>query len=257
MVDVRDQYFNRVYLQISKLLVGTPDHIVVNRKGDKMHELIDYSFCIYKPHNCFATCRKMSMEYLEGELDFYMSGSPFLADIEKHSKFWRSVSDDDRTINSNYGKLLLFDRNVNNYTQFEYAKNMLIRNEDSKKAVMVVYSPDNGRVSNDNPCTMYLQYFIRDNKLGLYVKMRSSDIWFGLPYDVPFFVLLLYKMWRELKAEYYDELELGTYNHQSGSLHLYERNRDSLMSAIAEMNHLDMTSDQVELFNCYIARMIP
>jgi len=250
---IRDySHFNRAYVEILRQLLTDPDHQCVSRKGDGLNELIDYSFRLSCPKNCFATCRDMSMKYLEGELDFYLSGSPFLADIEKHSKFWRGVSDDDRTINSNYGKLLLHDRNVNNWTQFEYAKSTLVRNSDSKKSVMVIYGPDHGRYSNDNPCTMYLQYFIRDNKLSLYVKMRSSDVWFGLPYDVPFFILLLYKMQKEL-LEFYPNLEIGTYNHQSGSLHLYDRNMERANEIVTTQNFQELAKCQDDIFIIQLA----
>ena len=250
MVDCSDFYFNRIYLYLADKLLRSPQHFSTNRKSENIYELIDWNFRLWKPENCFATLRNMSMPYFEGELDFYISGSPFLADIEKYSKFWKGVSDDDRSINSNYGKLLMYDRNVNNWTQFEYAKNALIRNEDTKKAVMVVYSPDNSRVSNDNPCTMYLQFFVREGSLDLYVKMRSSDVWFGLPYDVPFFVYLLFKMHKELK-EFYPDLLIGSYNHQSGSLHLYDRNRSQLEECVVS-NCKDVEEDQYNMFMKYI-----
>ena len=72
-----------------------------------------------------------------------------------------------------------------------------------------------------------MQFFIRNNSLLLFVKMRSSDVWFGLPYDVPFFVWIQYRMWWELKKKLPD-LRLGTYHHQSGSLHLYGRNMEKV-----------------------------
>jgi thymidylate synthase len=193
----------------------------------------------------------LSIPYLEGELDFYLSGSPFLKDIVKYSKFWSRVSDDGRVINSNYGKLLLHDRNFHGYTQFEYARDMLIRNKDSKKAVMTIYNKENAYVSNDNPCTMFLSYVIRDNQLSLYVKMRSSDIWFGLPYDVPFFVLMLYKMYFELR-QMYPDLTVGFYNHQAISLHLYERNFINLSSVLSENLSRYDKIDQDEMFDSII-----
>ena len=215
--------FNGAYISLLYQLLNKPMYISTTRKGETISEMLNAGFILNDPTKCFATCRDMSLKYLEGEMEFYLSGSPYLKDITKHSKFWEKVTDDDRTVNSNYGKLLFYDRNHHNYTQFEYAKRMLLENQDSKKAVMVIYSKENAHDSQDNPCTMYLQFFIREKKLHLIVKMRSSDVWFGLPYDVPFFVFVQYKMLHALER-YYPSLRMGLYNHQSGSLHLYSRN---------------------------------
>ena len=48
--------------------------------------------------------------------------------------------------------------------------------------------------------------------------MRSNDLWTGFPYDVFQFTAMQILMSMELG------LELGSYTHIAGSLHLYERN---------------------------------
>ena len=241
---------NDIYSMMANSLLNKPEHVIVNRKEDTLNEMIDTQFTLLHPRKCFTTLRGMSFDYLKGELEFYMSGSGLLKDIAKHSKFWEKCSDDGVTINSNYGKLLLHDKNpTSNKTQFEYALSCLINNRDSKKAVMTVYSKENAYISNDNPCTMYLQFFIRNNKLDVYVKMRSSDIWFGLPYDVPFFVLIQLLMLKEIK-KLDPSVSLGLYHHQAGSLHLYERNRQVMISAIVENGF--RPEAQKELFNTYL-----
>lgn len=255
---------NEAYLNLLNRLCLDPVHISTTRKGETIYEMLNAGFILNNPTKCFATCRDMSLKYLEGEIEFYLSGSPYLKDIAKHSKFWEKVTDDNRTVNSNYGKLLFHDRNHHNYTQFEYAKRMLLENPDSKKAVMVVYSKENAHDSQDNPCTMYLQFFIRDKRLHLIVKMRSSDIWYGLPYDVPFFVFIQYKMLHDIER-YFPPLRMGLYSHQSGSLHLYNRNkgiafeilkRDKLLWANGNFLTQDFLNFcdtiQTELFTKYI-----
>lgn len=240
--------FNNIYSNIIEDLHYQPECTSTSRKGEKLYELIYPQINLLNPYNCFATCRGMSFKYLKGELDFYISGSPYLKDIVKHSKFWSKVTDDERTINSNYGKLLLHDRNYHNYTQFEYAKDMLIQNKESKKAVMTIYSKENAHKSNDNPCTMFLQFLIREDHLHLFVNMRSSDIWYGMPYDIPFFVYIQFKMLKELRRTY-KELEVGIYNHRSGSLHMYDRNKKQIEKVFEYENLLE---DQKDLFDKYI-----
>ena len=47
--------------------------------------------------------------------------------------------------------------------------------------------------------------------------MRSNDLWLGFPYDVFQFTCLQVRMAMELG------LDIGTYTHIAGSLHLYAR----------------------------------
>ena len=63
--------------------------------------------------------------------------------------------------------------------------------------------------------------------------MRSSDIWFGITYDIPFFTILMQVMRVQL-LEKYPDLKLGTYTHHSVSLHMYERNFIAIESACNE-----------------------
>ena len=72
--------------------------------------------------------------------------------------------------------------------------------------------------SKDINCTVCLQFFIRNNKLHMTTYMRSNDLWMGFPYDVFQFTNMQVLMSMELGVE------LGTYTHISGSLHLYKRN---------------------------------
>jgi len=243
--------FNEAYLALADTLVNHPDYRTVNRKGERVYEILNASFQVLDPRNCFATCREMSLKYLEGELYFYGSGSPRLYDIAQHAPFWENCTDDGWSVNSNYGKLLLHDVNARNWTQYEYVLRTLAKNPNSKKAVAVIYRDFHAYPSNDNPCTMYLQFFIRENRLHIFVKMRSSDIWFGLPYDVPFFTLILCKLHKDLQALGHKDLELGTYNHQSGSQHLYERNLGKIQDMLDE-DFREEPSVQKGLFDRFI-----
>jgi thymidylate synthase len=66
------------------------------------------------------------------------------------------------------------------------------------------------------------QFFIRSNKLYLTTYIRSNDCIKGITFDIPWFISLMYVMRNELLV-IYPELELGSYTHFAGSLHIYER----------------------------------
>ena len=193
-----------------------------NRKGEIIYEILN-AFIVLRP-GAYPYCagRFMSKEYLSNELDFYSSGSLKLEDAVKMSKFWAKCSDDGETINSNYGYLLFHKVNERGLTQFEYAISCLLNNKSSKKAVMTIHSPEHAYLSNDNPCTLNIVFRIINDELNMHVTMRSNDVWYGLPYDLPFFHVV-HKAALNILSRTYPEIRLGIHVHQAHSLHIYER----------------------------------
>jgi len=193
----------------------------------KIREIINVSLVLKDPRKRIVTYpqRSLSLKYLAGELAFYFSGSNKLKFIGHYSKFWEKISDNNKTVNSSYGKKLCYDKNRHDLTQFEYAYAQLVKDKDTRKAVMIIYDKHSADLrTKDTPCTMYLQFFIRNNKLFLITNMRSNDVWFGLCYDLPFFTIMQENMLVLLKNnKEYKDLQLGSYIHNDGSLHLYEK----------------------------------
>ena len=158
--------------------------------------------------------RKMPMRYAVGELMWYLSGNRDLSAIQNYTKAWDRMSDDGKTVNSNYGWCI---QHKYGFDQWEYVKDMLQTDPLSRRAVLHIKTADN-TPSKDVNCTVCLQFLIRDGKLHATVYMRSNDIWMGFPYDVFSFTAMQCKMAMELGVG------IGTYTHIAGSLHLYERN---------------------------------
>lgn len=236
--------FDQMYAQILNDLAKAGSS-TVNRKGDTLTELSDYKFKFQNPFNCFANRRDPSVKYLEGEFDWYISGDCSLEKAMELSKFWKQCSDDGCTVNSNYGYLLFHDKNTRGLTQFEHALQCIVNSKRSKKAVMTLYNKEHGYLSNDNPCTMFLRLWVdSEDALNLSVNMRSSDVYFGLPYDVPFFCFVLYAAWRVL-VTHHPELTIGNYTHIAGSLHKYSRNDRELIAAQG-MPHLSKNEAEAQ-----------
>jgi thymidylate synthase len=158
------------------------------------------------------------------ELLWYLSANNKTAWIAKYSAFWNDISDDGHTANSAYGaRLFVPHEKIANgrFTQWQYVLNELRRDNDSRRAVMHLRVPaDSIDARLDVPCTLSLQFFIRNKKLHMIVNMRSSDLIFGIAYDIPAFTLF-----QEILANQLN-VELGTYTHMSNSLHIYERHFD-------------------------------
>jgi hypothetical protein len=75
--------------------------------------------------------------------------------------------------------------------------------------------------TKDVPCTLSMQYTIRNGALEAGVCMRSSDAWLGLPYDLFNFCMLQRAVAGELKVR------PGSLTLFIGSSHLYERNLEA------------------------------
>jgi thymidylate synthase len=160
-------------------------------------------------------------------MSWYMQRDTNIGFINNFSNFWQGIATPEGYINSNYGFILFDD-------QLEWAKNALIKDKNTRQAVCFLNRPKYQYEGNkDFVCTMYLNFWIRDNKLNMKVQMRSNDIFYGLSYDAPFFAFVQQTMWHWLK-DTHENLELGTYYHCADNTHFYERHFDIAKNIIEE-----------------------
>ena len=189
-----------------------------SRDGSVVDEIINAVTVIKDPTRCIMKndIRKMPMRYAVGELLWYLSGNNKLSAIQKFTKAWDRMSDDGEHVNSNYGYCLMHKFGFN---QIEQALIQLRDNQNSRQVVLHIKEARNliDSPTKDLNCTVCLQLFIREGKLYMTTYMRSNDLWMGFPYDVFQFTCLQTLLAMEL------DVELGTYTHVAGSLHLYER----------------------------------
>jgi thymidylate synthase len=113
-------------------------------------------------------------------------------------------------------------RNNFNIDQLDQAYKTLKNNPDSRQVVLQIWDPNRDLPDNqgqpkseDIPCNIVSLLKVRDGKLEWQQVMRSNDIILGLPYNFIQFTIL-----QEIMAGWLD-LEVGTYNHLSDSLHVY------------------------------------
>tara|TARA_B110001450_G_scaffold215118_1_gene208147 strand:+ start:681 stop:1547 length:867 start_codon:yes stop_codon:yes gene_type:complete len=191
-------------------------------RGLKVRESILSSFII-DPVTSIANFenRKFNWKYLAGELAWYLKKDRDVDFIGNFSGFWSTLTNpDSNEINSNYGSLVF------NKEQFGWVIDSLVADKYSRQAIMFFNQPKFQFEENkDFVCTMYSNFFIRDNKLNMKVQMRSNDIFYGLTFDAPFFAFLMQSVHIKL-LETYPDLELGQYYHFADNLHYYERHFD-------------------------------
>ena len=186
-------------------------------RGLAIKELINCNIVVKNPLDRIVRMpkRQMNFSYAVGELLWYISGRNDLETMEHYSTNMRRFSDDGITLNSAYGYRIFGHHEAIPFNQWEFAKKRLQDDPDSRQAIIHLHTPNN-QPTKDEVCTLTLQFFIRDGKLDLVVTMRSNDIIKGFTYDAFAFTFLQEMMANELSVE------IGTYYHNAGSMHIYE-----------------------------------
>ena len=160
-----------------------------------------------------------------GELLWYLSGTNELRFIQYYIRYYRAFADDDY-VYGGYGPRLFSWRDTN---QLATVIALLRRKRQSRQAVVQLFDAhDITTPRKDVPCTCTLQFMIRGDRLHLITNMRSNDVHLGMPHDVFCFTML-----QEIVARTLD-VEIGTYKHMVGSLHLYDKNAPDAQTFLSE-----------------------
>lgn len=224
----QDNSFSRIFRDGLKLINNLNQS--VEPRGLKVKEQIFGSMKInpLQPIADFKD-RPFNWKYFAGELAWYLMKDRDINYINNFSSFWKGITNPGTNeINSNYGSLVFNE-------QLDWVVDSLVKDKDSRQAIMFFNRPQFQFEGNkDFVCTMYANFFIRNNKLHMKIQMRSNDMFYGLTFDAPFFSFLhqtvYHLVWSERMkngGNANDEvLELGSYFHFADNLHFYERHFD-------------------------------
>lgn len=224
--------FTTAYYDLLSDVSKDPDY-VSRPRGLEVKEKLCYKFKVNDPLDRlpYLRGRNYSLSYFVAESLWYLAGMNETDWISRYSAFWKKISDDGKTANSAYGTRIF--RGLpqvvgvdapEGWNQWNYVLDELQKDPDSRRAVIHIRVPNDSYAAVlDVPCTLALQFFLRDSRLHLCVSMRSSDALLGIGNDVPAFTLLQELMARQLSTRLGMQVGLGKYVHVSNSLHIYER----------------------------------
>ncbi len=224
MTNLRNKVFvsdnaNDLYKQLIKEVSFNPEY-TVNPRGLECKEILDVVAILTNPNSSWINIKDRKLNYAFSIIEMceYLYGK----------------SDTNRL--SFYNSNLDFVKNKYGYTDGAYAERLnywfrhiveLLKNDkDSRQAVATIYGIQDRHESKDVPCTLIHQYTIRDNKLNLTVHMRSNDLLWGFPYDIHAFCFL-----QRIIASILG-VEVGTYTHIAGSLHIYTDKEQKLIDTL-------------------------
>jgi thymidylate synthase len=172
--------------------------------------------------------RNLSYDFMYREAWWILSGNNRTDLLTKYAPSMMKFSDDGWRLNGAYGPKIV--------DQMSYVLETLGNDPSSRQAVINIWRERPGS-SKDIPCTLSVQFLIRDKHLHMVVTMRSSDIWLGLPYDVFTFTMLACQLGIELNKDWGMELSLGTCYHNAGSRHVYMSDWEKINSVNNQLLH--------------------
>jgi len=211
----------------------------LNSRAGKTKEILGFQAVLTDPLNNTLLGfpeRKFSLSYACAEMLWYLSGAGKIDMIKNYAPSYSRFAENgwaygaygyrwEKNPGFVYENQIFFHPNGKN--QLEAVIHLLKEKPNTRQAIITMW--DSGDLLHailgdhkDLPCTISLKFFVRNDKLHLIADMRSNDAWLGLPYDIFCFTTLQ----RIIAAEC--KLQLGSYIHQAGSEHIYEKNFEKI-----------------------------
>ncbi len=181
-----------------------------------VREIINYAIKVHSPQYNLISCveRRFNYRYALAESLWNLCPRNDVDFLKAYSKgITKFVADQDQT------EYAYWAYGPSVFPDLYLVVNDLSINSNTRRAVL---SPSCGnlpryRHPGTPPCTMTLQYQVRNGQLHATTYMRSNDAYLGMPYD-----MFTFTLWQQMIANYL-AVDIGTYTHIAGSMHLYTK----------------------------------
>jgi thymidylate synthase len=227
------------------LLCGTEvvcrEHHILEIKGEK--SIIPMCFPLIT-----LSKRKLGYRFACAEAAWILSGDNRVDTIKPYSKMIGDFSNDGVFFYGAYGPKIL--------DQLEYIGRALQKDIYSRQAVLTIWREKPSITSSDIPCTLSIQFLVRDGENGelvlhLFDNMRSSDSWLGVPYDwfsfsmvAAYFCLYFHRITGK-------KLLLGNLYFYAASQHLYTKSFGYSIKDVSDMLFEDKLDFEYEPLDPY------
>lgn len=211
--------FDNAYMSVLDDIYNHADFFNQPR-GFQSREKIAYNFSISQPvqRGVYNQKRKCNIVFNFAEALWYLTGNNRLDYISYYNKKMPDYSMDGRVLTGTAYGSKMFNVKDQQLSQWQNVKDLLIKDPDSKRAVLQIFDGSELAIPNnlDVSCTLGLQFFIRNNHLDMIAYMRANDAFRGIVSDVFSFTFIQELMAREL------HVPVGNYYHSVGTMHVYE-----------------------------------
>jgi thymidylate synthase len=201
-------------------------------RGNTSHECLGLAFTLSNPRERIPllASRKINIPFHFAEALWYLGGRNDLAMMAHYSPKMKDFSRDGKTIGSAYGARLFTPAPGEARSQFDRVLHLLKYEADSKRGVLSIFRPEELAVPQnpDVSCVVALHLLAREGRLHMVCYMRANDANRGLLADVFSFTMI-----QEFAAVLLG-LELGTYTHHVGSMHIGDRDLPQVKRVLHE-----------------------
>lgn len=200
-------------------------------RGENTLEIENFTYSVmpYVRFNSFVG-RKLNVDYIKREMSWYIRADPTDLSITEHAAQWGKIVVNGK-LNSNYGAYWFSQRGVARVVE-------VLKNDSmSRRAVIPMYGTDLDHTdihAKDVPCTLSIEFRLRNDKLNVKVNMRSQDILWGMGNDLPTFSFLQEIVAKLLHAQ------IGTLTVSVGSFHVYKARYAMFKDILSYGTHLSI-----------------
>lgn len=223
-------------------------------------ELLHMAIEINNPRQRIVFAREINPAFAIAEVVWILSGANDLSFLSAWNSRMTKYADGANTyLHGAYGYRLGFvpsigssvSRSLRHWNwrdkqkpdQLHAALKILKNKPDSRQVILQYWDtakdfPGATEKSKDIPCSVASHLLIRNDKLEWLHVMRSNDMIWGMPYNFVQFTTI-----QEIFAGWLG-VEIGSYNHISDSLHIYDYHAEFLSNPTPqedrELNHIDL-----------------
>jgi len=222
---IQGETANDVWIKAFDSVMKSSD---VNSRVGCAREVLHAALSINNPIQRWISQKNppISISYALADFIWTMSGSNDATIINYWNPSLHKFSGSYSNYPGAYGDRIIHRYGIN---QLEKVYDTLKNNPESRQAVILIWDPRTdlpqikGEPNNEDiPCNLCSMVKVRNNRLEWTQIMRSNDLVLGFPYDIVLFTSL-----QEVLSSWL-HLEVGSYNHISDSLHIYNDKVDKI-----------------------------
>ena len=221
-----------VWMQLAREFQRPGVARIQSSQNGKTKEILHVAISISDPRQRWVTSRQPAINpaFALAEVVWIMNGRRDLAFLEFWNKKYRDFVGPGPELHGAYGYRIRRRR----LDQLKRAYHVLNRNPDTRQVVLQIWDSridmpkPNGKPANkDVPCNVISMLKIREGKLEWSQVIRSNDLFLGLPHNLVQFTSI-----QEIIAGWLN-IECGTYNQISDSMHIYEDDKEDIRKSLS------------------------